>query len=108
MCCRVRRLVPVITPATIRRTVRADTPSSFGNYHERPALVLMADRFADSCLATVTDPGLHAPPLVGAVDQVVDSTDVLSTATVYGRLASLYGRRRCRGRRGHEISAIGS
>jgi len=62
-----------------------------GSYHERPAQVLMADRFAEACLATVTDPALRTLPLIGAVDQVVDNTDVLSNPAIYRRLAGLYG-----------------
>lgn len=60
------------------------------DYHSRPARVLMADRFADACFATVTDPALRAVPPVGAIDQVVDSTDVLESPQLYRRLASLY------------------
>lgn len=60
------------------------------SYYGRPARVLMADRFTDACLATVTDPVLRALPLVGAVDQVVDSTDVLQHPLRYRRLAPLY------------------
>jgi hypothetical protein len=41
-------------------------------------------------LDTVTDPGLRALPLIGAVDQVVDSTDVLGAPRVYRELAALY------------------
>ena len=59
-------------------------------YHDRPARVLMADRFADACLATINNPALRALPLIGAIDQVVDSTDVLSVPQRYRRLASLY------------------
>lgn len=59
-------------------------------YHQRPAQVLMADRFADACLATVTDPALRALPLVGAVDQAVDSVDLLSAPQQWRRLAALY------------------
>ena len=50
----------------------------------------MADRFTDACLATVTDPALGKLPLIGSVDQVVDSTDVLTSARVCRRLAALY------------------
>ncbi len=64
--------------------------ASLRDYHDRPAKVLMADRFADACFATVTDPVLRALPPVGAVDQVVDSTDVLEQPTRYRRLAALY------------------
>ena len=61
-----------------------------GPYHERPARVLMADRFTEALLAGVTDPQLSALPPIGAVDQVVDSTDVLSDPACYRRLATLY------------------
>jgi hypothetical protein len=57
-------------------------------YHGRPAQVLMADRFADACLATVTDPALRALPLAGAVDQFVDSTDLLTDPAACRRLVS--------------------
>ena len=60
------------------------------NYHERPALVLMADRLVDACLATVTDPALRSLPLIGAIDQVIDTAEVLQNPTVYRRLANLY------------------
>ena len=49
-------------------------------FHGRPFRVLMADRFADACRQAVTDPDLRGLPLVGAVDQFADSTDVLSHA----------------------------
>jgi hypothetical protein len=55
-------------------------------YHERPAQVLMADRFAHACLATVTDPALRDLPLVGAVDSV----DLLSEPQRWRRLAAPY------------------
>ncbi|MDQ1702432.1 MAG: hypothetical protein QOF57_1684, partial [Frankiaceae bacterium] len=59
-------------------------------YHERPAQVLLADRFADACLATITDPELRALPLIGGIDQAVDSTDILQHPLVFRRLAPLY------------------
>jgi len=60
------------------------------NYHSRPARVLMCDRFTDACLATVTEPALRAMPLIGSVDQAIDSADLLSTPAIYRRLAPLY------------------
>lgn len=60
------------------------------NYFDRPARVLMADRFTDACLATVRDSVLCSLPLVGAIDQAVDSTDVLEVPREYRRLAGLY------------------
>jgi hypothetical protein len=59
-------------------------------YHDRAAQVLMADRFTDACLATIDDPVLKALPLIGAIDQVIDNTDVLSEPERYRQLASLY------------------
>jgi hypothetical protein len=60
------------------------------DYFQRPARVLMADRFTDACLATVSDPILRRVPLFGSIDQAVDSTDVLQTPERYRRLATLY------------------
>jgi hypothetical protein len=48
-------------------------------YYERPFLVLRAERFADACFAAISEPAVaglaHG---VGAVDQWIDSTNVLS------------------------------
>jgi hypothetical protein len=46
-------------------------------FYSRPFLVLMADRFADACFATLEDPWLCSLPPVGSVDQYLDSTDAL-------------------------------
>jgi len=64
-----------------------------GPYHGRPARVLMADRFTHGLLATITQAELRALPLVGAVDQVIDSADVLSAPQEYRRLGVLYADR---------------
>ena len=56
----------------------------------RGFLVLMSDRFVDACRASVTDPTLASLPLIGSVDQVVDSTDVLSVAARARHLRALY------------------
>ncbi|UCM86988.1 DUF4037 domain-containing protein [Streptomyces marincola] len=47
-------------------------------YHRRPFRVLHAERFAAALHARVTDPHIASLPVSGAVDQFVDSTDVLS------------------------------
>jgi hypothetical protein len=67
---------------------------SIGDYFQRPARVLMADRFTDACLATVTDPDLRRLPLIGAIDQAIDSTDLLQAPESYRRLAALYTNRK--------------
>jgi hypothetical protein len=63
-----------------------------GDYFQRPARVLMADRFTDACLETVTDQALRRLPLFGAIDQAVDSTDLLQAPGSYRLLANLYTR----------------
>jgi Domain of unknown function (DUF4037) len=60
------------------------------SFHQRGYLVIDADRFADACRAGVTDPVLRQLPLVGSVDQFVDSTDVLGAPTRARRLRALY------------------
>lgn len=47
-------------------------------YHSRPFQVLRADRFTEALTARIADPVLRGLPLVGAVDQFLDSTDVLT------------------------------
>jgi Domain of unknown function (DUF4037) len=60
-------------------TVPVDT--SVRGFYGRGFLVLMADRFVDACLAEVSDPWLQKQPLIGSVDQFVESTDALHTRT---------------------------
>jgi hypothetical protein len=45
-------------------------------FHSRPFLVLDADRFVEALRATIGDPMIRELPLVGAIDQYVDSTDL--------------------------------
>ncbi|WP_150308817.1 DUF4037 domain-containing protein [Planctomonas psychrotolerans] len=47
-------------------------------FHDRPALVLAAERFAEAAVSEIRGSALRAMPLVGAIDQLVDSTDVLA------------------------------
>ncbi|MFE9452019.1 DUF4037 domain-containing protein [Streptomyces sp. NPDC006739] len=46
-------------------------------YHSRPFQVLHAERFTAALTARIGDPAVRALPAVGAVDQFIDSTDVL-------------------------------
>ena len=62
--------------------VTAPVDETIGYFHSRPFRVLGASRFVDACLERVSDPWLRSLPLVGAVDQFVDSTDVLSDPSV--------------------------
>ncbi|NIK58609.1 DUF4037 domain-containing protein [Kribbella shirazensis] len=59
-------------------------------FFDRPALILGAGRFTDACLDAVTDPQLKSYGLIGAIDQFVDSTDVLSQVPTYRRLVEVY------------------
>jgi hypothetical protein len=65
---------------------------SSGWFHARPFRILGSARFVDACLARVGDDRLRALPLVGAIDQWVDSTDVLSDPRVSERLTGTFGR----------------
>ena len=47
-------------------------------YYSRPFRVIGGERFADACRTRIEDPWLAAQPLIGGIDQVSDSTDVLS------------------------------
>jgi hypothetical protein len=47
-------------------------------FHDRPFLVLRAERFVAAQRAAITDPRLRDRPPLGAVDQYLDNVDVLS------------------------------
>jgi hypothetical protein len=48
-------------------------------YHDRPFLVLHAERFTDALRRSLTDPEVRDLPLLGTIDQVVDNTDILTS-----------------------------
>ena len=60
------------------------------SFYERPYRVLGGDRFANACLAGISDEWLKRQPLVGSVDQFADSTDVLSHENRSKRLVNIY------------------
>lgn len=70
----------------------AEVDARTRDYHGRPFRVLMADRFADACTAAIRDPWLRGLPLVGTVDQFVDSTDVMRPGGRPQHLRSFYDR----------------
>jgi hypothetical protein len=72
--------------------VTREVATMIGRFHGRPYRVLGSGRFVDACLERVADPWLRALPLVGAIDQVTDSTDVLSYPAIARHAASLYQR----------------
>jgi len=59
-------------------------------YYSRPFLVLDAGRFTEACRHSITDSWLSKLPLVGSVDQLADSTDLLSSIDLTTRLRALY------------------
>jgi hypothetical protein len=61
-----------------------------GWFHSRPFRVLGSARFVDACLARVTDERLRALPLVGSIDQLADSTDLLSEPEALRAAPALY------------------
>jgi hypothetical protein len=60
-------------------------------FHERPFRVPDSDRFVRACLRAVVDDEVRALPLIGSVDQVVDTTDVLEQPAIARVLRVLYG-----------------
>ena len=61
-----------------------------GRFHERPFRALGSGRFVDASLERVGDPRLRALPLVGSIDQLMDSSDVLGEPAVRAVAARLY------------------
>jgi len=59
-------------------------------FYGRPYRVLGSSRFVDACLGSLSDPWLRSLPLIGSIDQLADSTDVLKPA-VSRRLGAVYG-----------------
>ena len=60
-------------------------------FHGRPFRVLDAGRFANATIETVHDPLLRSLPRTGSIDQLVDSTDVLSHGEVARTFTAIYG-----------------
>ncbi|MFX0107228.1 MAG: DUF4037 domain-containing protein [Candidatus Hodarchaeota archaeon] len=61
------------------------------NFHNRPFLIIQADDFADTIYETIQDEEvLSLPKYLGAIDQFVDSTDVLSKPRRYPKLRHMF------------------
>jgi hypothetical protein len=58
-------------------------------FHGRPFRVIGSSRFVDACIDAMGDNDLRGVPLVGGIDQIVDSVDVLSHAQRARRLIIL-------------------
>ncbi len=72
------------------RLAGTEVDPSLRPFHDRPARVLGADRFTAAALARVGDPGLATTPLVGGVDQLLDSTDALTDPALTTRVRGYY------------------
>ena|GEM_PF-2513721 len=63
-------------------------------YHGRPYLTLHARRFAEALVTAINDPAMRGiierVGLIGGVDQVADSVDLLTDANLCARLRALY------------------
>jgi hypothetical protein len=70
--------------------ITAPVDETISLFHGRPFRVLGSGRFVEACLAQLADPWLRSLPLIGAVDQFVDSTDVLSDPQTARRTAQVY------------------
>jgi hypothetical protein len=74
-----------------RLAITEPLPAKVSRFFDRPFLVIHADRFADAIRAAITDPEVRAlPENLGAIDQFVDSTDVLDNPERFHRLKLMY------------------
>jgi hypothetical protein len=69
--------------------VAAPLDPSVRPFHDRPALVLGADRFAEATQQAIAAPGLRARPLTGSIDQFADNSDLLTDPRLWRRLTPL-------------------
>jgi hypothetical protein len=78
--------------ATLHNALEITAPvdETIGFFHGRPFRVLGSGSFVDACLDRISDPRLRSLPLVGGVDQFVDSTDALSVPETYREVPRLY------------------
>jgi hypothetical protein len=58
----------------------APVPPHCQPFWDRPFRVIGGERFSEALLAAITSPEMSALPLIGSIDQIADSTDVLSAA----------------------------
>ena len=66
-------------------------PTQASHFHGRPFLVIQAGEFADAIRDQIQDERVrNLPEAIGSIGQFVDSTDVLSNATVRRRAKAIY------------------
>ncbi len=67
-----------------------DVDPTLRPFHDRPARILGAQRFADAALDHVSDPRLKNLARIGSIDQVVDNVQILTSAALCRRLIGLW------------------
>jgi hypothetical protein len=82
----LERLARLHNATGVTRAVDA----SAGRFYDRPFRVLGSGRFVTACLDEVADERLRALPLLGAIDQFADSTDVLAYPRTFEKLSATY------------------
>jgi Domain of unknown function (DUF4037) len=61
------------------------------HYYERPYLVIHAERYVDAIMAQIQDPTVkNIPHAIGSINQVVDSTDVLTNPSLTKKWQALF------------------
>jgi hypothetical protein len=66
-------------------------PTQVRPFHNRPFLIIHAEDFVAAILDTIADPDVRAwPSHLGAIDQFVDSTDVLDNPTRFKQFKLMY------------------
>jgi hypothetical protein len=71
--------------------ITASLGTEVASYHERPYMVIHADRFVDAIRHAITDEEVkRISVLIGSVNQFIDSTDLLENLWLTDKLKALY------------------
>ncbi len=74
-----------------RLGIIAPLPVTVSRFHDRPYLVIHSGKFVDAIRDAIVDPAVkQLPPYLGSIDQIVDSTDVLSDVVQARKLKRVY------------------
>jgi hypothetical protein len=69
-------------------------PTAVSLYYSRPYKTLYARRFAEALVTAINDPAMRGiidrAGLIGGVDQVSDSVDLLTDSSLCARLRAIY------------------
>ena len=66
-------------------------PTKVSQFHDRPFLVIHAERFADAIRAAITSEEVRVlPEHLGSIDQFIDSTDMLAYPRQFNQLKLMY------------------